>query len=114
MDKLDPELHEIFDFHEPGPRPVEIRPSAPKPDQDEWEKFFEALEFQLSTGAPPEEPGATSATGEPFAKRAGASGMEQAARIEKSETGWTREYRSDGSLLRAYAPGVQPEIVFTR
>ena len=49
MDKLDPELHEVFDHHEPGPRPTEIRLPIRKPDQDQWTEFFTGLEFQLST-----------------------------------------------------------------
>lgn len=48
----------------------------------------------------------------PLAKRA--STPAPAARVEKFENGWTVEYADDGSVVRGFAAGVDPEVAFAR
>ena len=55
--KIDPLLAEIIGVEVKGPRPKEFSPPPPEPDEDQLAKFFEQLEFGLSTGTPTE-PGA--------------------------------------------------------
>lgn len=48
---------------------------------------------------------------EPIAKLAKRA---SAARVEKFENGWTVEYADDGSVVRGFAAGVDPEVAFGR
>lgn len=50
--------------------------------------------------------------GEPFVKRVSTPAPAPAARAEKLQNGWTLEFADDGSVLRGYAPGIDPAVAF--
>ena len=111
---FDEAMHGIILPDLPQGRPAKVRVVVQL--RDPLEEHFENLQFGIPTSAPAEEPGAPTATGEPLIKRAGASVLRATpgAKVRNPKSGWTFEYDKHGELFRAYAEGVQPEIVFTR